>query len=303
MNQILVTTSRGLDELLKSEIESLCLDVSCRLSPGTVSFSGTLEQAYTLCLWSRLANRVVWVLAEGPCDSADELYDTASSVDWQQHLRPSNTLSVQFNGTNRAIKNSQFGAVRIKDAIVDQFMEELDLRPSVEKKLADFPIWARCHREKVTIGLDLSGNSLHQRAYRSVDIYAGSCLHIKLRGRLFRRVGGNRDLRRPREAAVLQRLEHQIERHHLGQRGGIARLVRGNRIENLAVLGVYHDRRIFRRFGLRRGNLERIRRGTGRQQSGDENKLQDAEKRTAKAENGAQDALHRRCRLITARHG
>ena len=167
MNQILVTTSRGLDELLKSEIESLCLDVSCRLSPGTVSFSGTLEQAYTLCLWSRLANRVVWVLAEGPCDSADELYDTASSVDWQQHLRPSNTLSVQFNGTNRAIKNSQFGAVRIKDAIVDQFMEELDLRPSVEKKLADFPIWARCHREKVTIGLDLSGNSLHQRAYRS----------------------------------------------------------------------------------------------------------------------------------------
>ena len=167
MNQIIVTTSRGLDELLKAEIETLCPDTACRLSPGTVTFTGTLEQAYTVCLWSRLANRVIWVLAEGKCDSAESLYDTASSVDWQQHLRASDTLSVQFNGTNHAIKNSQFGAVRIKDAIVDQFMEELDQRPSVEKKFSDFPIWARVHRDNVVIGLDMSGNSLHQRAYRS----------------------------------------------------------------------------------------------------------------------------------------
>ncbi|MEG3767681.1 bifunctional 23S rRNA (guanine(2069)-N(7))-methyltransferase RlmK/23S rRNA (guanine(2445)-N(2))-methyltransferase RlmL [Alteromonas sp. 14N.309.X.WAT.G.H12] len=167
MNHIIVTTSRGLDSLLKTELESLCDGIECRESPGSVHFIGTLEQAYKICLWSRLANRVIWVLTEGKCDSAEDLYQTAMSVDWQQHMKVSDTLSVNFHGTNRAIKNTQFGAVRIKDAIVDQFVEELDQRPSVERQFADFPIYARCHRDKVTIGLDLSGNSLHQRAYRS----------------------------------------------------------------------------------------------------------------------------------------
>lgn len=167
MNRIIVTTSRGLDELLKTEVETLCEGAQCRTSPGTVYFDGTLEQAYTLCLWSRLANRVIWVLAEGKCDSAEALYDTAMSVDWPLHMKASHTLSVQFSGTNRAIKNTQFGAVKIKDAIVDQFLEEQNQRPSVEKRLADVPVWARCHRDQVTIGLDMSGNSLHQRAYRT----------------------------------------------------------------------------------------------------------------------------------------
>ena len=167
MNTILVTTSRGLDELLKQEIETLCPGVETRLSPGAVIFDGTLEQAYTLCLWSRLANRVIWQLASGKCDSAEQLYQVADSVDWPQHLKPTQTLSVQFVGTNRAINNTQFGAVKIKDAIVDQFVAEGSQRPSVERRQPDLPVYARCQRDTVTIGVDLSGNSLHQRAYRT----------------------------------------------------------------------------------------------------------------------------------------
>lgn len=167
MNPILVTTSRGLDDLLKQEIEQLCPGAEVKASPGALLFDGTLEQAYTLCLWSRLANRVIWVLDKGKADSADALYHTASGIDWQMHLTHRQTIGVQFVGTNRAINNTQFGAVRIKDAIVDHFVEQGSSRPSVERKHPDFPVYARLNRDQVIIGLDLSGNSLHQRAYRT----------------------------------------------------------------------------------------------------------------------------------------
>ncbi|QJR82615.1 bifunctional 23S rRNA (guanine(2069)-N(7))-methyltransferase RlmK/23S rRNA (guanine(2445)-N(2))-methyltransferase RlmL [Alteromonas pelagimontana] len=166
MNKILVTTSRGLDELLKQEVETLCPGVQVSMSPGMVQFEGELHQAYTLCLWSRLANRVIWVLTAGKCLSAENLYDVAASVDWSMHLQPQHTLSVQFVGTNRVINNTQFGAVKVKDAIVDHFVEETGQRPSVERKFSDFPVYVRCQRDSVIMGLDLSGSSLHQREYR-----------------------------------------------------------------------------------------------------------------------------------------
>ncbi|WP_421134650.1 bifunctional 23S rRNA (guanine(2069)-N(7))-methyltransferase RlmK/23S rRNA (guanine(2445)-N(2))-methyltransferase RlmL [Alteromonas sp. A079] len=166
MNTILVTTSRGLDELLKQEIETLCPDAEIKQSPGMLQFDGTKKDAYTLCLWSRLANRVIWVVTSGKANDAEALYNTAMGVDWQMNLQSRQTLSVQFIGTNFAIKNTQFGAVRIKDAIVDQFVESGLSRPSVERRQPDVSVYARLHRDNVIIGIDLAGASLHQRAYR-----------------------------------------------------------------------------------------------------------------------------------------
>lgn len=166
MNTILVTTSRGLDELLKQEIETLCPDAEIKQSPGMLQFEGTKKDAYTLCLWSRLANRVIWVVTSGKANDAEALYNTAMGVDWQMNLQSRQTLSVQFIGTNFAIKNTQFGAVRIKDAIVDQFVESGLSRPSVERRQPDVSVYARLHRDNVIIGIDLAGASLHQRAYR-----------------------------------------------------------------------------------------------------------------------------------------
>ncbi len=166
MNSILLTTSKGLDELLAEEVTSLIPDAQIKSSPGQLIFTGTLEQAYKLCLWSRLANRVVWLLSESKFNDADDLYDVAKGIDWSQHLRSDQTISVAFHGTNRAINNTQFGAVKIKDAIVDQFMENTGQRPSVRRFQPDLPLFARCRRENIAIGIDLSGSSLHQRAYR-----------------------------------------------------------------------------------------------------------------------------------------
>lgn len=166
MLEFLVTTSRGLDELLLTELTELCPDTTFKVKPGHVIFSAELEIAYRICLWSRLANRVLLKLAEGDIKNADEAYQLASGINWSAHFSLENDFAIDFVGTNQQINNSQFGALKIKDAIVDQFSELFDRRPSVNKQSPDIKIQGRLRREHLGIYIDLSGQSLHQRHYR-----------------------------------------------------------------------------------------------------------------------------------------
>ena len=166
MYDFLVTTSRGLDELLIEELTELCPGVSFKTKPGQVFFQGELSHAYKACLWSRLANRVFVQLAHGQVNHADDLYQIASSVNWSSHFKVTDEFLVDFAGTNKQINNSQFGALKIKDAIVDQFNALYEQRPSVNKSSPDIRVHARLRRNECSIYLDLSGRSLHQRHYR-----------------------------------------------------------------------------------------------------------------------------------------
>lgn len=164
---LILTTSRGLDELLRDEVTRICPALNPRLKPGQVIVEAELADAYRLCLWSRLANRVIWVLTQGPADNAQQLYDTVCSIEWQQHFSAKQSFMINFSGTNRALKNSQFAAQRVKDGIVDHFIGVGDARPDVDKLNPDVIVQARLWRDTVTLGIDLSGGSLHQRGYRS----------------------------------------------------------------------------------------------------------------------------------------
>ncbi|GAB3017193.1 bifunctional 23S rRNA (guanine(2069)-N(7))-methyltransferase RlmK/23S rRNA (guanine(2445)-N(2))-methyltransferase RlmL [Bowmanella dokdonensis] len=166
MYSFVVTTSKGLDDLLMQEIARLCPDLQLRTKPGQVLFDGELSHAYRLCLWSRLANRVLVTLAEGECQDAEQLYALASKVNWSAQFAVTDSFVVDFIGTSKAINNSQFGALKVKDAIVDQFQELFERRPNVSKDSPDIRIQCRLWRDKLGIYLDLSGGSLHQRHYR-----------------------------------------------------------------------------------------------------------------------------------------
>ena len=129
MHQFLVTTSRGLDALLQDEINTICPGIETKLAPGMVKVTGEIADAYKVCLHSRLANRVLWVLVHAPCANELELYNAANQIDWPSHFGHEHDFMVQFNGTTKAINNTQFGALRIKDGIVDRFVEDGLMRP------------------------------------------------------------------------------------------------------------------------------------------------------------------------------
>lgn len=164
--EFVVTTSRGIDELLLEELRTICPELTFNNRPGQALFEGTINDAYQICLWSRLANRVLLKVSEGKIDSAEDLYNIVSKVQWSTHFSLEQTFVVDFKGTNRTINNTQFGSLKIKDAIVDQFSELFEQRPSVSKTSPDIRIQGRVHNETASIYIDLSGKSLHQRYYR-----------------------------------------------------------------------------------------------------------------------------------------
>ncbi len=163
--EIHLSCPKSLEELLLAEAQELGLQ-NARQRPALVSGQGTLETAYRLCLWSRLANRVLLVLTRFPVQSADELYAGIQTLDWRDHLDSSGTLAIDFSGRGKGIDNTHFGALKVKDAIVDALRDRMGNRPSVEKRNPDIRINVHLRRDEATVSLDLSGTSLHQRGYR-----------------------------------------------------------------------------------------------------------------------------------------
>lgn len=164
------TCAKGLEELLLAEIESLGAGPARQTVAGVyfgeLAARETLEGAYRVCLWSRLANKVLLPLKSLPANTADAMYRAAADVPWEEYLSPNGTLLVDFIGTDKVINNSQFGALKIKDAVVDRLRDRFGTRPSVSKQYPDLRINARLHRGKVALSLDMSGDSLHRRGYR-----------------------------------------------------------------------------------------------------------------------------------------
>lgn len=159
------TCPRGLESLLKEELQSLGV-AAVRETVAGVAFQADLPAAYRCCLWSRLANRILLQLADLACNSADELYRCAADIDWQHHLALDNTFAVSFSGSLKGVTHSHFGALRIKDAIADQFYQRHARRPNVDPKQPDVLVNARAAKGRVVISIDLSGDSLHKRGYR-----------------------------------------------------------------------------------------------------------------------------------------
>jgi 23S rRNA (guanine2445-N2)-methyltransferase / 23S rRNA (guanine2069-N7)-methyltransferase len=151
--------------LLSAELRALGAGEVDRTGAGA-SFTGPLETGYRVCLWSRMASRVLLQLARVDASTADALYDGVLHLPWDEHLAPTGTLAVRFNGTSAEIRNSHFGALRVKDAIVDHFREAHGSRPSVDLQQPDVRIDVHLYKSEAVISLDLSGGGLHRRGYR-----------------------------------------------------------------------------------------------------------------------------------------
>lgn len=160
-----VTCPQGVHGLLKQEIADLTGASVGDWHKG-VQFTGSLKDAYRVCLWSRLANRVYVALAESQEVSFDALQALVTSVNWDTHLRPSGSLKVVFTGRLPEIRDTRFGAQKVKDWVVDQIRDRHGVRPNVDPQSPDLTIFAQVARKKLFLGIELTGESLHRRGYR-----------------------------------------------------------------------------------------------------------------------------------------
>ncbi|MDG2046806.1 MAG: bifunctional 23S rRNA (guanine(2069)-N(7))-methyltransferase RlmK/23S rRNA (guanine(2445)-N(2))-methyltransferase RlmL [Halioglobus sp.] len=159
------TCPKGLETLLALELVSLGAD-NTRETVAGVYFTGSRALAYRACLWSRLANRILWPLAQIDAIDVDIFYQGMKDIEWGGVFDSSKTIAIDFSGENRNIRNTQFGAQRSKDAIVDWFVAMGAPRPSVDRANPDVRLNVRLVRDRAHLSIDLSGGSLHQRGYR-----------------------------------------------------------------------------------------------------------------------------------------
>jgi 23S rRNA (guanine2445-N2)-methyltransferase / 23S rRNA (guanine2069-N7)-methyltransferase len=88
------------------------------------------------------------------------------AIDWAEHLAVDGSLVVDFSSVRSEISHTQFGAQKVKDAVVDRFRHETGERPSVDRETPDLRINVFLFRDQATVNIDLSGDSLHRRGYR-----------------------------------------------------------------------------------------------------------------------------------------
>ncbi|XOZ34673.1 bifunctional 23S rRNA (guanine(2069)-N(7))-methyltransferase RlmK/23S rRNA (guanine(2445)-N(2))-methyltransferase RlmL [Halomonadaceae bacterium KBTZ08] len=165
-NDFYVTASWGLIELLADELADLGLEVTGRASAG-LWVRTDMAGARSICLWSRLASRVVLHLARAEADDADTLREAAAAVPWEQWLAPGMTFRVRFQGTHGEILSPRFGAQCVKDGLMKRVRDKGVAEPVMTPADPDLPIQARLRHGQLELGLDMAGEGLHQRGYRT----------------------------------------------------------------------------------------------------------------------------------------
>ena len=165
MKQLFATTARGFEELLKSELTDLGAR-DAKVTQGGVHYWADDETLYRTLLWSRLSSRILLPIVQAKVFSDLDLYSAVVGVNWLDYFDEKVHFFVDFNGTNQEIRHTQFGAMRVKDGIVDYFERHGRARPNVDKEQPDIRIHAYLNRDDVVLSLDLSGDALHIRGYR-----------------------------------------------------------------------------------------------------------------------------------------
>ncbi|MDH7454675.1 bifunctional 23S rRNA (guanine(2069)-N(7))-methyltransferase RlmK/23S rRNA (guanine(2445)-N(2))-methyltransferase RlmL [Luteimonas composti] len=160
-----VSCAKGLEYLLVDEL----LALGCAQATATVAgvnAEGSLADAQRAVLWSRLASRVLWPLADYDCADEHALYAGARALDWTAHLDAAMTLAVDAHVSGSAITHARYAAQRLKDAVVDVLREASGARPDVDVESPDLRLNLVVRKGRAIVSVDLGGGPLHRRGWR-----------------------------------------------------------------------------------------------------------------------------------------
>ena len=163
--QMLAKTFKGLEEVLAGELVQLGAN-NVQIERRAVSFTGDKRMLYTANFCLRTASRVLVPIATFKAKNADDIYLQVKQLDWVQYMTSKTTFQIDATVYSDLFRHSQFVTYRVKDAIVDWWMEHEGKRPSVQLTNPDMYLNVHIAGDVVTLSLDSSGESLHKRGYR-----------------------------------------------------------------------------------------------------------------------------------------
>jgi putative N6-adenine-specific DNA methylase len=170
--KIIAKTFQGLEEVLAKELINLGAN-NVEIGRRMVSFTGDKEMLYKANFCTRTAVKILKPIKEFKAKDADEVYEVVKQMDWEQWMDVKSTFLIDSVIFSENFRHSKFVAYRVKDAIADYWREKTGgERPNVGISNPDIRINVHIAEDEVTISLDSSGESLHQRGYKTATVPA-----------------------------------------------------------------------------------------------------------------------------------
>ena len=180
MLQFLALTSRGLFDVLESELQSL--GFSTRKTLEGIYFQSDWEGCYRANLWLRSATRILYPISQFKARDTEQLYQGIQKINFTDWIGPQQTFKINSEiaktENDPLFKDARFVNLKIKDAIVDQFRDKYGTRPSIDKDLCDLPVFVKIDGDNISVALDTSGQSLSKRGYRKYSVNSSLREHL-----------------------------------------------------------------------------------------------------------------------------
>jgi 23S rRNA G2445 N2-methylase RlmL len=165
MPEFFASTAKGLVEPLESELKELGFKVT-GTTGGGVYFDGNWESCYKANLHSRLASRILKPILDFTAYQPEELYANIQKHDFTKYIKPNQSIKIDATVKDSMMRDQRFVAMKIKDAIVDQFRDKFGVRPDVDNQNPSLIVYVRCVKNQFNVSIDTSGDSLFMRGYR-----------------------------------------------------------------------------------------------------------------------------------------
>ncbi|MET0518304.1 MAG: THUMP domain-containing protein, partial [Burkholderiaceae bacterium] len=163
---LFLSCASGVEPWLEQEIRAILPKAHTEALRGGVSVKSNAEGVMKLNLESRLAQRVLIEIIDGPYRHEDDIYALARRVDWTQWITPQHTIRVDIVAQRSPLQSLNFTTLRVKDAICDVLRDATGERPSVDTRLPDLPVIMHVGPTDATIYIDSSGEPLFKRGWR-----------------------------------------------------------------------------------------------------------------------------------------
>ena len=156
----------GLESVLKQELKGIGLWIEST-EDGRVYFSGDESALARANIFLRTAERVLLMVGTFEARSFDELFEGVKRLPWEEYVPKDGCVLVKKAASVRSklFSPSDIQSI-VKKAIVDRLMAKYGFSGRLPESGADFPLRVFINKDRVTIGLDTTGESLHKRGYR-----------------------------------------------------------------------------------------------------------------------------------------
>ncbi len=151
-----------MEKILAQEIEQIGGKVLA-IQTRAVRFETNLEGMYRANLELRTALRILKPIHQFRAYKNNQLYSRTQLVDWSEYVDVTGTIAVDSVVSSPYFKHSKYVALKVKDAIVDQFREQTGSRPSVDTDTPTLRIHGLYQRARSDLAFGCIGRFTSQK--------------------------------------------------------------------------------------------------------------------------------------------